>query len=512
MTPEQHNRAKQIFLAACERSPEHRRAYVDQECADDAVLREHVESLLLHHTAHPAETRRNAGDEGSHPSSQPASEPATGELAPGSLIAQRYQIVSLLGRGGMGEVYLANDQLLQQRVALKFLSPELAGDPAWVVRLVREVRAARRVTNSTVCRVFDIQIGDDGPAFISMEYVDGESLSSLLRRIGRLPTEKALDIARQICTGLCAAHAVGLLHRDLKPSNIMIDGDGAVRIMDFGLASPRAQISDTEIRAGTPAYMAPELYAGTDVSIRSDIYALGLVLFELFAGRPAFDGQSYTELARLHQRASPPSLGEVAPNVPPAVEQVIRRCLEKDPQRRPESALAVAADLPDTNPLAIAAAAGVTPTARQVASAGSHDLLPRGSALGLLAGLAVLLGAVAWLGQGSGVWPEMQDSKPPAVLLESARAFCDRLGTPTTKRYEASRFTYHASNEYFAAELGIGEAEAGAAAPPNAETTRRLASGEPQAYSFWYRRRAIGLTPRNPLNITFGGACALARA
>jgi serine/threonine protein kinase len=255
MTPEQYARAKELFLAACARPPEGRADFLNEHCAADAELRDHVQNLLLHHSELPAE-RQATGEPA--PSDADSDELTHGQFAPGVIVAQRYQVVSLLGRGGMGEVYLANDTVLNQRVALKFLPPRYAGDAQWVKRLVNEVRVARRVTNSVVCRVFDIEVGQDGPAFITMEYVNGESLSSLIRRIGRLPTAKALDIARQICTGLCAAHAAGLLHRDLKPSNIMIDGDGAVRIMDFGLAAPRDQISDTEIRSGTPAYMAPE--------------------------------------------------------------------------------------------------------------------------------------------------------------------------------------------------------------------------------------------------------------
>ena len=508
MTPAQHNRAKQVFLAACERPPELRGAFVEHECADDVALREHVESLLLHHSNNPAETRGAACDAGIQPSIQPATESATGELAPGSVIAQRYQIISLLGRGGMGEVYLANDQLLQQRVALKFLSPELAGDPAWVVRLVREVRSARRVTNSTVCRVFDIQVGEDGPAYISMEYVDGEPLSSLLRRIGRPPGQKALEIARQLCIGLSAAHAVGILHRDLKPGNIMIDGQGAVRIMDFGLAAPRAEISDTEIRVGTPAYMAPELFAGTDVSVRSDIYALGLILYELFAGRPTFDGQSFTELARQHQRSNPPPLLEFSPYVDPAIERLIRRCLEKDPGRRPESAMAVAAELPDTNALAIALAAGVTPTAAQVARAGSHVALSRGLSLGLLAGVAALLGLVVWLGPRSGVWPEMQHAKPPAVLLDAARTLCDKFDSDAEARFEAHGLTYRASDEFFESDsAGRSVAQPGDANRASGTPTR-LATGETSSYTFWYRRSPHALSPRSALNVTFGGGRA----
>src|SRR5207247_75459 len=197
-----------------------------------------------------------------------------------------------------------------------------------------------------------------------MEYVDGEDLASLLRRIGRFPEEKAVEVARQICAGVAAAPERGVLHRDLKPANVMIDGEGHVRLTDFGLAAVAGNVDN--IRSGTPAYMAPEQLAGREVTQRSDIYALGLVLFELFTGRRVFEANTLDELIKLHE--SGPGSGitpsSVVRDLDPAIERAIQRCLEREPAKRPPSALAVSAALPGRDQLAAAAAAsGRTRTA-----------------------------------------------------------------------------------------------------------------------------------------------------
>jgi serine/threonine-protein kinase len=205
-----------------------------------------------------------------------------GRFPPGTLLGQRYRVVSLLGRGGMGEVYRANDLLLGQAVALKFLPVQWTSDENRLARFRNEVRIARQVSHPNVCRVYDI--GEvEGSTYLSMEYVDGEERASLLRRIGRLPQDKALEIARQLCAGLAAAHDKGVLHRDLKPGNIMLDGQGQLRITDFSLAGVAGEVKD--IRSGTPAYKAPEQRSGQEVTARSDIYALGVVLHEVFIGK-----------------------------------------------------------------------------------------------------------------------------------------------------------------------------------------------------------------------------------
>jgi serine/threonine protein kinase len=185
-----------------------------------------------------------------------------GRFAAGVLVTGRYQIIGLLGKGGMGEVYRANDLTLDQPVALKFLPESMARDTAMLARFHNEVRIARQVSHPNVCRVYDL--GEvDGQPYLSMEYIDGEDLGSLLRRIGRLPADKALEFARRICAGLAAAHDKGVLHRDLKPSNIMVDSQGRVFITDFGLAAVTGELREAQAREGTPAYMAPEQLAGT---------------------------------------------------------------------------------------------------------------------------------------------------------------------------------------------------------------------------------------------------------
>ena len=295
-----------------------------------------------------------------------------GRFAAGTILASRYRIVAALGRGGMGEVFRAEDLTLQQEIALKFLPHELTSDPEALERFHREVRVARQVSHPNVCRVFDIGVADGAP-FITMEYVDGEDLSSLLRRIGRFPQDKGLEISRQVCAGLAAAHEQGLLHRDLKPANIMLDGRGRVRITDFGLASLAGEVHGADVRAGTPAYMAPEQLEGKEVTFKSDIYALGLVLYEIFTGKRAFDAPTLQELTKQRETSSPTNPSLIVKDLDPLVERVIDRCLEKDPAKRPASALQVAAALPGGDPLAAALAAGETPSPEMVAASGSKE-------------------------------------------------------------------------------------------------------------------------------------------
>jgi serine/threonine protein kinase len=277
----------------------------------------------------------------------------------------------------MGEVYRAEDLKLGQIVAIKFLPESLSKDAGALARFHSEVRIARQVSHPNVCRMFDI--GDaDGITFLSMEYVDGEDLASLVRRIGRLSPDKAVEIARQVCAGLAAAHERGVIHRDLKPANLMLDGAGKIRITDFGLAGIAASIQGADVKAGTPAYMAPEQLAGKEVTANSDLYSLGLVLYEILTGKRAFAATTLPELMRLREESAPTSPSSLVRDLDPLLERVILRCLERDPALRPASALQVAAALPGGDPLAAALAAGETPSPQMVAAAGeTTGLTPR---------------------------------------------------------------------------------------------------------------------------------------
>ncbi len=228
----------------------------------------------------------------------------------------------------MGEVYRAEDLKLGQIVAIKFLPESLSKDPGALARFHSEVRVARHVSHPNVCRMFDIGEAE-GITFLTMEYVDGEDLSSLIRRIGRLSADKATQIARQMCAGLAAAHERGVIHRDLKPANIMLDSTGRIRITDFGLAGIAASIQGAEVRAGTPAYMAPEQLAGKEVTIKSDLYSLGLILYEILTGKRVFDAATLPELMRLREESSPSKPSSVVRDLDPVLERVIMRCLEK---------------------------------------------------------------------------------------------------------------------------------------------------------------------------------------
>src|SRR5215469_9895127 len=350
-----------------------------------------------------------------------------GRFISGTLLAGRYRIVGLLGRGGMGEVYRATDLTLGQAVALKFLPEAAAQDERSLARFYNEVRMARQVTHPNVCRVYDIGYVD-GLHFISMEYVDGEDLASLLRRIGRLPADKALEIARQLCAGLAAAHAKGVLHRDLKPANIMLDGRGQVVITDFGLAGLVDQISGADVRSGTPAYMAPEQLAGKEVSVKTDTYSLGMVLYEIFTGKRAFDAESLPDLVRIKTERPPSRPTSLVKDLDPAVERVILRCLETDPALRPASVMNIAATLPGGDPLAAALAAGESLSPQMVAAAGkTAGLAPRTAVMALVVAIAGLV-LTAYLNVRTSGMDKLHLDFSPEVLTQKAKEIVQKLG------------------------------------------------------------------------------------
>ncbi len=327
----------------------------------------------------------------------------------------------------MGDVYRADDLKLGQPVALKFLPNRLSSDRTLLDRFFAEVRTSRSVAHPNVCRVYDI--GEvNGRHFISMEYVDGEDLASLLRRIGRLPQDKALELSRQLCAGLSAAHERGVLHRDLKPANVMVDGRGRARIMDFGLAVAAGEVGTESEIGGTPAYMAPEQFSGRGASVRSDLYALGLVLYELYTGKRAFDAGSVADYRRKHAEDPPTSPSVLVAGMDVAVERAILRCVEKDPARRPSSAAQVAAALPGGDPLAAAIAAGETPSPEMVAAAGQQGQISPSTAWRLLLGLTAALVLSIWLVPHANIAHFVVLEKSPEILRERAREILQSAG------------------------------------------------------------------------------------
>ncbi len=410
-------------------------------------------------------------------------------FVPGAMLAERYRIVGLLGKGGMGEVYRADDLKLGQPVALKFLPEHLISDGAALARFHREVRVARQVSHRNVCRVYDI--GEvDGRHFLSMEFIKGEELSSLLHRIGRLPGDKAIQIARQICAGLAAAHDNGVLHRDLKPSNVMIDEHGNARIADFGLAGLEEEIRSEEIRAGTPAYMSPEQLAGRELTTKSDIYSLGLVLYEVFTGKRAFNAPTLGQLLALRKSDNTPTTpSSLVQDIDPLVERVILRCLEKDPEKRPASALQVAASLPGGDPLAAALAAGETPSPEMVAATPKEGVLRPAVALACLVSILVGIVLIIWLSGKVDLHRRVPLEKSPEALKERASAIVNRLGytdAPSDRAYG-----FDVNSDYTRYVLNH-----------DSSSTRwnQLSTGEPAALYFWYRQSPRYLVPTDRLN------------
>jgi serine/threonine-protein kinase len=407
-----------------------------------------------------------------------------GRFLPGRLVAGRYRIIALLGKGGMGEVYRADDLTLGQAVAMKFLPDDAARDEGLLERFRNEVRMARRVSHPNVCRVYDV--GEvEGQTFFTMEYVDGEDLASLLRRIGRLPPDKALDIARHLCAGLAAAHAKGVLHRDLKPANIMLDGRGQVVITDFGLAGVADEIRGPEVRSGTPAYMAPEQLAGKEVSPRSDIYALGLVLYEVFTGKRAFaEKLAGAAAGHTHGDRTPSRPSSVVKDLDPIVEKVILRCLEVEPTARPATALAVAAAMPGGDPLAAALAAGETPSPQLVAASGeTAGLRPRVAVACLITTLLGLaIGTYQTIRYGA--VEKMHLEQTPEVLAHKAREIVARVGYPEKPADSSVGLSY---------DTNFRDAvEKDQKTPVNWDD---VLAGRPTMLQFWYRQSPDLLGP-----------------
>jgi len=257
------------------------------------------------------------------------------ELTTGSTFAGRYQIIEELGKGGMGKVYKAQDTEIKEKVALKLLKPEISADNRTIERFQNELKFARKIGHRNVCRMYDLN-KEEGSYYITMEYIEGQDLKGLIRQAGQLTVGKSTFIAKQVCDGLAEAHRLGVVHRDLKPQNIMIDREGNARIMDFGIARSISEkgITGAGVMIGTPEYMSPEQAEAKEVDSRSDIYSLGVIMYEMLTGFVPFEGDTALSIAMKHKGEIPKDPKELNPQIPDDLNRIILRCMEKDKAKR----------------------------------------------------------------------------------------------------------------------------------------------------------------------------------
>lgn len=416
MTPERYRQIGELFHAALELEADERDAFLEHECAGDAGLRREIESLIRAH------------DEGGGVIDEPALSVAAGLLAEdmagqvvGQTLAGRYRVLSLLGAGGMGRVYLAEDAELGRRVALKFLPEHLTHDAEQARRFRQEARAASALNHPNIITVYGIE-QSDGSSVIASEYIEGETLRERLSRGALAPTE-ALDIAAQIASALRAAHEAGIIHRDIKPENVMLRPDGYVKVLDFGIAklAPRASAegngqNGSTVRThpgliiGTDRYMSPEQARGQEVDTRADMWSLGCVLYEMLSGGPPFTGETTSDVVAAVLKTEPAPLPQVVMGTPGELQRIVGKCLEKDRAERYPSAEELFTDLRrlqkrleagDTNALP-------SPARRSFAAR-----------IALPVALSLVIGSV-WLGLSfnkAGNSPHVGDKKSIAVLL-----------------------------------------------------------------------------------------------
>jgi len=268
------------------------------------------------------------------------------ELTTGSTFAERYQIIEELGKGGMGRVYKAHDTKIKEKIALKLIKPEIAKDKKTIERFSNELRLARKIRHKNICQMFDLG-EEQGTHFITMEFVEGQDLKKLIRQTGQLAIGTTINVAKQVCDGLIEAHTSGVVHRDLKPNNIMIDADGNARIMDFGIArSLEAKgITGAGVMIGTPEYMSPEQVEAKETDQRSDIYSLGIILYEMATGRVPFEGDTPFAIGVKHKSETPKDPKELNSQIPDGLSRMILKCLEKDKEKRYQSVDKVRSDL-----------------------------------------------------------------------------------------------------------------------------------------------------------------------
>ncbi|MCG8463009.1 MAG: bifunctional serine/threonine protein kinase/MFS transporter [Holophagales bacterium] len=485
---ERHLNAKRIFLEAVRRPAAERHDFVARACEGDADLFDQVVRLLENVGADTARLAPHA-----HRVSREALARATEpSFAVGATVAGRYRIEGLLGRGGMGQVFLAFDQLLDQRVALKFLGSDVPLRADAVDALLHEARAARAVVAPHVCRVFDAGLDGDEP-FLAMEHVDGQDLATTLRDRGCFDAATTRGLALELSQALTAIHAEGLLHRDLKPANILLDRSGRARVTDFGIAIRREAQQPRGQRAGTPGYLAPELVEGGIATVQSDLYGFGMVLLEALIG-PLSAAPTLARLSAGLGSASPFAPGGVAElpflrqlEADPVLEQVIIRCLAPDPEDRPESAETIARALAADDPLEGVVILGERPSSRILALSRARGVLTARQAtwLALLAVGTMICHLVAW--------PQILSMKDaglgtaPEELAARARQLIDELLPPRARVVEAWGF-----------DQDTDPVVAGWPYPPGLEDGSRRVF-------FWYRQSSTRRNTWNALEIGANG-------
>ncbi|MCJ7679167.1 MAG: serine/threonine protein kinase, partial [Candidatus Aminicenantes bacterium] len=268
------------------------------------------------------------------------------DIKTGTTFSDRYEVIDELGKGGMGAVYKVYDKKIKEKIALKLIRPEIALNEKTAERFRNEIKLARRITHRNVCRMYDL--GEDGPSlYITMEYISGQDLRNMLRMTPHFSVGTAVNIAKQVCQGLVESHRLGVVHRDLKPQNIMIDTEGSVKIMDFGIARSlrTSSVTATGVLIGTPDYMSPEQAEGKDVDERTDIYSLGVILFEMVTKKVPFTGETALSVALKHKTEAPEHPAALNTAVSPELNRIILKCLEKDKNKRYAGAAELLDDL-----------------------------------------------------------------------------------------------------------------------------------------------------------------------